>query len=401
LRIIYLDHNATTRPCAGALAAAQRAALDLWHNPSSIHRPGQAARHGIELARESLATLLGVRPREITFTSGGTESIHLAIRGLLGTRRDADRPAIITARTEHAAVRDLAEELEKIAAARIVYAPLDASGVVDAQALAGLLAPDTALVSIQWANNETGAIQPVEAIHHACRAAGVPFHCDAVQWIGKEPVTDARGDEGILSHRHAPGPPCDLLSVSAHKFGGLKGAGALWVRSGIRLRPVIPGSQELGRRGGTENVPGILALGAAAEEARAWLADPAPRAMLASMRDRLESAILARVPGTVVNGPRESTRRLWNTTNIGFPRLEAEALLLALSERGVCASAGAACSSGSLEPSPVLLSMGVPPEVAHGSLRFSIGKDTNADEIDRAADIIADRAAQLRRSLPV
>lgn len=364
---------------------------ECWHNPSSVHRPGQTARHAVELARESLARLLTVRPREITFTAGGTESIDLAIRGVLGARRPAagSLPRLITSRVEHSAVRDLAEELSKTGAAEVVWTPLDGNGLVDPAALAPLISATTALVSIQWANNETGGIQPVDAIHALCKARGVPFHCDGVQWVGKEPVSSGEA-----------GPRCDLLSVSAHKFGGLKGAGALWVRTGIKLRPTLVGTQELGRRAGTENVPGIMAMGAAADEAAAWLAEAELRHRAAAIRDALENAVLAASPGAVINGPTDPAKRLWNTTNIGFPRLEAEALLLALSERGVCASAGAACSSGSLEPSPVLLAMGIPPEVAHGSLRFSIGKETSETDVHDAARLIGACVSRLRASMP-
>jgi cysteine desulfurase len=242
-------------------------------------------------------------------------------------------------------------------------------------------------VSVQWANNETGAVQPVEKIAAMCRGSGAVFHCDGVQWVGKMPMEAglAEAVEGQMpTHRHAAStPPCDLLSLSAHKFHGPKGVGALWVRPGIKLRPVIAGTQELGRRGGTENVPGIIGAGAAAAETAAWLADESERRQRCSMRDRFERMVLEACPGSVVNGPADG--RLWNTTNIAFPRLEAEAILLALSERGVAASAGAACSSGSLEPSPVLLAMGLPETLAHGSVRFSLSRFTTENDVREAA----------------
>ncbi|USO00285.1 MAG: cysteine desulfurase [Phycisphaeraceae bacterium] len=364
----YLDNNATTQPLPEVVDGVRRALEEHWHNPSSVHRPGQAARHAVELARASLAGLIGVPARQVTLTSGGTESIDLAIRGVLGA---SGKQVLITSRAEHAAVRNLAERLEQAGQTEVRWIPLLEGGVVDAAALPGLL-EGAALVSVQWANNETGVIQPVEAIAAACRERGVPYHCDAVQWVGKMPVES---------------PPCDLLTFSAHKFHGPKGVGGLWVRPGVRLRPVLAGSQELGRRGGTENVPGILGAGVAAEAARAWLANAGERARLAALRDRFESAVLERCPGAVVNGAGRD--RLWNTTNIGFPRLEAEALLLAMSERGLAASAGSACSSGSLDPSPVLLAMGVPPEIAHGSVRFSLSRFTTDDEINEAIEIVA------------
>jgi cysteine desulfurase len=235
-----------------------------------------------------------------------------------------------------------------------------------------------------WANNETGVVQPVQAIGERCRERGVRFHCDATQWAGRMPTALAS-------------MPVDLATVSAHKFHGPKGVGALWARGGVRVEAqVVGGPQERERRGGTENVPGIVGMGVAADAARAWLADPAARAAGAAARDAFERAVCAAVPDAVVNGA--GAERLWNTTNIGFPGLEAEAMLLLLSERGVAASAGAACSSGSLEPSPVLLAMGVPARVAHGSVRFSTSRRTRPEELQSAARIVPECVARLRRS---
>ncbi|MBM4108188.1 MAG: cysteine desulfurase [Phycisphaerae bacterium] len=371
--MIYLDNNATTRPLPGVVEACRRALEEGWANPSSVHREGQTARREVELARRDVAALIGGEPRDLIFTSGGTESCDLAIRGLLA---GAKAPVLATTRVEHAAVRELAEHLERTGAARVVWIPLltDGSGQVDLLALASLLdAERPTLVSVQWANNETGVAQAIDLVSRLCRSAGVPLHCDAVQWVGKEP-TDVRS-AGV-----------DLLSLSAHKFHGPKGVGALWVRRGVRLRPTLIGTQELGRRGGTENVPGIVGAGAAAREAAAWLKDGAARDRMQGLRDRFERGVLDRVAGAVVNG---GGPRVWNTTNIGFPGAHSEALLLALSERGLCASAGAACSSGSLDPSPVLLAMGVPDAVAHASLRFSLSRQTTEAEVDEAADLVA------------
>ena len=406
--MVYLDNNATTRPSPGVIAAVESALTEFWHNPSSIHRPGQAARHQVELSRQSAADLLGAKPREIVFTSGGTEALDLAIRGII-TRpppsRGSATPTIVSSKVEHAAVRDLLEDLEKRGQARIARAPIDRAGIVDVAALPALL-QGAALAVFQWANNETGIIQPVAEIHSACRAAGVPFLCDAVQWVGKEEVAkwpSGRAAEGAktqstlpLRHSATSPLPADLLVFSPHKFHGPKGVGILWARQGIGLAPTIHGAQELGRRGGTENVPGILGAGVACREARQWLADPRPRAELAALRDAFETEILTALPDAVVNSAGAPGGRLWNTTNIGFPRLEAEALLLMLSERGVCASAGAACSSGSLDPSPVLLSMGIPPEIAHGSLRFSLSKETTPKELGQAAAITIECVKRLR-----
>jgi cysteine desulfurase len=378
-----LDNNATTQPSDAVIAAVEDALKVHWQNPSSIHRPGQAARQKVELGRQALAELIGVRARELTLTSSGTESIDLAIRGTLGAQPSSSpRRALVTTRTEHAAVRDLAEDLQK-QGRPVRWAPVTREGVVDLAALADLLTPDVALASIQWANNETGVVQPVEAIGELCTQRGILFHCDAVQMVGKEPITKL---------------PCDLLSFSPHKFHGPKGIGVLWARPGVKLRPTTLGTQELGRRGGTENVPGIVGAGVAAEEAAAWLADPTTRAALAKGRDHFEHLIASTYPDAIING--KDAPRLWNTTNIGFPRLEAEALLLLLSERGVCASAGAACSSGSLDPSPVLLAMGVPEPIAHGSLRFSLSKLTTEKEIEQGAAIVVDCVKRLSRSIP-
>lgn len=409
---IYLDNNATTRPCEGAGAAAARGVSELWHNPSSVHRAGQAARHAVELARQSLARLVGGKPRDLVLCGSGTEAIDLAIRGSLAARGGAmgkrgteasshpgikgqDRfGEIWTTRVEHNAVRDLVKELEETGAARVEWLQLDGVGAVDAEAFERKLCEAAArgalpsIVSVQWVNNETGVVQPVERIAGLCAARGVVFHCDATQWVGKEPT-----DVEKLG--------AALVTFSPHKFHGLKGVGCLWMRRGTRLRPVIHGTQEMGRRGGTENVPGILAAGAAAEEAMKWMAESHERERLATLRDRLEAGMLerARAAGVraVVNGA--GAARVWNTTNIGFAKLEAEALLLLLSERGVCASAGAACSSGSLEPSPVLLAMGVEPEVAHGSVRLSLSRETTGEEIERAIEIAGECLTRLARGV--
>lgn len=371
--MIDLDQNATTQPSPAVVDAMVRGLTQAWANPSSVHRAGQAARHAVELARTALAALINAKPREIVLTSGGTESLHLALRGTLealGTT--ANRPLLATTRTEHSAVRELAEELERSGRIEVAWLPTDARGVLDLAALAETCRRRPWLVAVQWANNETGVVQPVDAISAAARSAGTLFLCDATQWVGKMPVASPAF--------------ADLLTFSPHKFHGPKGVGVLWLRQGVRLRPQSPGSQELGRRAGTENVAGIIGAGVAAEEAAAWLADPSGREAGRSLRDRFEAAVLAGLPGAVVNGA--GAERLWNTSNIGFPRLEAEALLMSLSERGIFASAGAACSSGSLDPSPVLLAMGIPPEVAHGSLRFSLGRRTTAAEVDSAAQAV-------------
>ncbi|MHC5024225.1 MAG: cysteine desulfurase family protein [Planctomycetota bacterium] len=384
MRQIYLDNNATTRPADVVVAAMADAVAVHWHNPSSVHRPGQAARQHVELARESVCQLLGCQPREFVFTGSGTEAANLAIRGALAAR--PGRPVLVTDRLEHSAVRELAEALET-QGTEVVWLPVDAQGVIDIAALVDVLqrrADDIGLVSIMWANNETGTVQPVERLAARCREHGVWFHTDATQWVGKNP-TDVRSF------------PVDLLSLAGHKFHGPKGIGGLFIRRGVRLaRQIIGGPQERHRRGGTENVPGIVGLGAAAQLALEWLATD-ERSRLAALRDSFEARLCASVGDAVINGG--GGPRIWNTTNIGFPRLEAEAILLLLSERGVCASAGAACSSGSLDPSPVLLAMGIAPAIAHGSVRFSISRETTDVEIDQALEIIPAVIDRLRSSL--
>jgi cysteine desulfurase len=381
----YLDCNATTQPLPEVVAAMAASLTDGWGNPSSVHRSGIDARHAVELARESVARLLGARSPEVVFTGGGTESASLAITGTLDAL--GGPRTVVSMRTEHSAVREACEALEARGRARVVWVPPAPGGVIDLAALDAALdshGDDVALVSVMGANNETGVLQPLQAVGERCRARGVRFHCDATQWVGRMPTSLAN-------------LPVDLVTVSAHKFHGPKGVGALWVRTGVRVAPqVVGGPQERDRRGGTENVPGIVGMGAAAEAAIAWLSDPAHRELGAARRDRLERAILAAVPDAVVNGA--GAPRLWNTTNIGFPGLEAEAILLLLSERGVMASAGAACSSGSLDPSPVLLAMGVPPRVAHGSIRLSLSRLTTDDEVAHACEVIPACIARLRRS---
>lgn len=380
--MIDLDHNATTRPSPAVVEAVVRGLTEFWHNPSSVHRAGQAARAQVELARKEAAALIGAAPREITFTSGGTESIDLGVRGVLGRMaRQGGPPVVVSTRVEHAAVRELLEELERRGEARIRWCDTDRAGVID---LAGFerAIDGAALAAIQWANNETGVIQPIREIHARCAARRIPLLCDGMQWVGKEPVAGGGG-----------GLPCDLLAFAPHKFHGPKGVGMLWVRSGVGLAPRIQGTQELGRRGGTENVPGIMGAGVASREAREWLVNAGERARLASLRDEFERGVLAGAPGSLVNAA--GAPRLWNTTNIAFPGLEAEALLLMLSERGVNASAGAACSSGSLDPSPVLLAMGIPDRIAHGSLRFSLSRETTQVQVAEAARIVVECVAGL------
>ncbi|MEE9405548.1 MAG: cysteine desulfurase family protein [Algisphaera sp.] len=402
---IYLDNNATTRPDDAVLAAVDVAQRKWWANPSSVHRFGQKVRQQMELARCDVATLIGAAPRGIVFTSGGTEANNLALGGVLqgALRRAAesqgDPPTLITTAIEHAAVREPGETLG-LAGVEVVNLPLHAGGVVDPADLAAVLKTRTGvvLVSVQWANNETGVIQPIEAlakgVHDARQeAAGagrrpqIYLHTDATQAVGKIKV-DVKA-VGV-----------DLLSLAAHKFHGPKGVGALYVGPGVPLAAVQRGGpQERERRGGTENVPAVLGLGVAAKLAAARVDDTAGIQAGRALRDRLEGHIAAACPKGVVNSG--LVDRLWNTSNLGFRGLEAEALLLGLSERGVCASAGAACSSGSLEPSPVLRAMGIEEAVAHGSIRLSLSQETTQDQVDHAAEVLIAVVKRLGRVLPV
>ncbi len=384
---VNLDNNATTRPLLEVADAVGRALREEWGNPSSVHRVGIAARRIVELARESIAMLVGAQPRELIFTSGGTEGANIALRGSLAhaIASDARRRVLVTSRFEHSAVRETAESLERSGVAEVIWLEGCSFGVPSFDALSALLAArasEVALVSLMWANNETGVVTPIAEYGALCRSHGVRFHSDATQWVGK-------------MHTDLASMQVDLMSFAAHKLHGPKGVGALYVRRGVHLSPMQSGGpQERDRRGGTENVPGIAGFGVAAEFARKWI-ERGEIDRLAALRDGFERAI-CEATGARAHG--SSGARLWNTSNIAFARLEAEAILLLLSERGVYASAGAACSSGSLDPSPVLLAMGVSPEEAHGSIRFSLSRETSSLELDRAVAVIVDSILKLRRS---
>jgi cysteine desulfurase len=387
MKTIYLDSNATTRPHEEVVSAMTAALTEHWQNPSSVHRAGQSVRQRVELAREDVARLLSCRPREIVFTSGGTEADNLVLLGALAAGRG--RRLIVTNRLEHSAIRETAMRLDG-GPADVVWLESDPDGVIrvdQVQDIVSKRGDEIALVSIMWANNETGVIQPMERIAAICREHGVLLHSDGVQAVGKIPVDLER-------------VPVDLLSFAAHKFYGPKGAGGLFIRRGVQLvKQMVGGPHEREMRAGTENVPGIIGMGAACRLARTWLASGEP-ARIGALRDRLEHALLTRIPDAVINGG-GGAPRVWNTSNIGFPRLESEAILLMLSERGICAAAGAACSSGSLEPSPVLLAMGVDPRVAHGSVRFSLSRYSQESEIDEACEVVPEVIERLRKAITV
>jgi cysteine desulfurase len=381
--VVYLDNNATTRPAPEVVEAMLPFLSELYGNPSSVHRFGQRARQAIDEARSRIAGLVGCADSELLFTGGGTEAINTAVRGLLAAR--SPRKRIVTTTVEHSATRELCQQLLKDGLVELVELPVDGGGALDLDELRAALMNDPALVTIMWANNETGVLFPVEQIAPICKAAKVPFHCDATQAIGKIPA-----DFKAIGF--------DAASFASHKFHGPKGVGTLFVRRGVRFKPLlIGGPQERGRRGGTENVAGIVGMGVAAEVARRAL--PEVQERVASLRDRLERSILDSIPDTHVNGRTDA--RLPNTTNIGFARLEAEAILLLLSEQGIAASAGAACSSGSLEPSHVLRAMRIDEKIAHGAIRFSLSRYTTDAEIDRALAVLPGVIKRLREVLPV
>ena len=381
MELIYLDNNATTKPAPEVVAAMLPYYEEFYGNPSSVHRFGQRARQAVDEARGKITALIGCAEAELSFTGSATEGVNTAIRGILAAR--TPRRKVVISTVEHSATRELCQKLEQDGI-EIATIPVDEGGRLDLERLAAEITDETALVSMLWANNETGVIFPVEVIATMCRAKRVPFHTDGTQAVGKIPANVR--EMGI-----------DAMSFAAHKFHGPKGVGALFARRGLRVRPfLIGGPQERGRRGGTENVPGIVGMGQAAELAAASLPE---MARVAAQRDRLERSILETIKETRVNGTRES--RLPNTTNIGFHRLEAEAILLLLSERGVCASAGAACSSGSLEPSHVLKAMRADERYAHGAIRFSLSRYTTDSEIDCTLALLPPIIQRLRKVLPV
>ncbi len=379
MKTIYLDNNATTRVADEVFAEMQPLFCEFYGNPSSMHSFGGRVEKKIIQARHQAAALLGCEPAEIVFTSGGTESDNAAIKGILAA--NPAKRKIITTRVEHPAVLTTCRELERHG--YIVYElAVDSRGQIDIDELRRNLDDNTAVVSIMWANNETGVIFPIEQIGGLCRSYGVPFHSDAVQAVGKIPFN--------LSNF-----PVDMISLSGHKLHGPKGVGVLYVRKGTKIVPfMFGGHQESGRRAGTENVPGIVGLGKACELAMKNMQHENSRVKL--LRDKLENAILKTCPNATING--DKVNRLPNTTNISFEFIEGEAILMLLDQYGICASSGSACSSGSLEPSHVLRAMGVPFTAAHGSIRFSLSIYNTEQEIDFVIEkmpIIVNRLRQL------
>ncbi len=364
---IYLDHNATSplRPEVATLVS--RMMTEEFGNASSVHTFGQRAKAALDTARSQVAALIGAEPGDVVFTSGGTEADNLAIRGAAEIMAAAGRRHLIASSIEHEAVLATFKALEKRGWATTLL-PAGASGIVDPAALESAMRDDTALVSVMHANNEIGTIQPVAELAAIAKARGALFHTDAVQSAGKIPVSVR--DLGI-----------DLLALSAHKFNGPKGTGALWIRRGTRLAATMTGGrQERTRRAGTENVPAIAGLGLAADIAGMTGSMTGSASKIGALRDRLEAGVLAGVPDTAVNGARD--RRVPNTTNISFEGLEAESLLIALDLEGVAVSTGSACSSGSLEPSHVIKAMGLPHHRGTSSIRFSLGLGNTVEDVD-------------------
>ncbi len=380
---VYLDNNATTRVAPEVVTAMMPYLTEHYGNPSSMHRFGAEAEAGVSAAREQVASFLGAAATsEIVFTAGGSESDNLAIWGTL--QAYPQRKHIVSTRVEHPAVLGLCRELESRHGYEVTWLGVDRRGRLDLEELRGALRPDTAVVSVMAANNETGVIFDVESIGAIVKAAGVVFHVDAVQAAGKLPL-DMRAST------------IDLLAISGHKLHAPKGVGALYVRKGTKLRPLIAGGhQERGRRAGTENVAGIVAMGVACHLAGAGREEEAAR--LGALRDRLESRLLAAVPDCRVNG--DPQRRLPNTSNISFEFIEGEGILLLLDRAGIAASSGSACTSGSLEPSHVLKAMGVPFTSAHGSVRFSLSRYNTPEEIDYVAAVVPRVVERLRAITP-
>jgi cysteine desulfurase len=379
MRRVYLDSNATTPVLPEVLEAMRPFYLEQFGNASSIHHHGQHARAAVESARESVARLIGCRAAEVVFTSGGTEADNLAVFGIV---KSGDH--VITSTVEHHAVLNACKQLER-RGCEVTYLPVDPKGLIDIDELRRSVRPNTRLISVMMANNETGVIQPVEQIGKIAYEADVYFHTDAVQAAGKVPIDVKRIG-------------CDLLSISGHKFHGPQGTGALYVRRGTLLEALFyGGNHERQRRAGTENLPGIVGLGCAAEIAMRGFTDGAT-ARLEELRDRLENGLLSTIDASGVNGG--NAPRVPNTSNIYFDYIEGEAMVIALDLKGLAVSTGAACSSGAIEPSHVLTAMGLAPERARASIRFSMGKQNSLEDIEFALSILPGTITRLRELSP-
>ncbi|MFO8084851.1 MAG: cysteine desulfurase NifS [Desulfobacterales bacterium] len=381
MRIVYMDNNATTKVDPAVVEEMIPYFTEIYGNPSSMHSFGGQAGIKIKEARARVADLIGAQPEEIIFTGCGTESDNTAI--LAALKSNPEKKNIVTTRVEHPAVKNLIEYLVKNGY-RSTFVPVDNKGRLDMDVLYKSLTSDTAVVSVMWANNETGIIFPVDEIASALHERGIVFHSDAVQAAGKLPV-DVRK------------VPVDMLSLSGHKLHGPKGVGALYVRKGTKFSPfLIGGHQEKGRRGGTENVASIIGFGKAAQLAQER--HEKFNSHIKKLRDKLEKNLLEKIPNSMVNGDREM--RLPNTTSIAFEYVEGESILLMMNELGICASSGSACTSGSLEPSHVLRAMGVPFTAAHGSIRFSLSLYNTEEEVDFVIEKLPPIIERLRQMSP-
>ncbi len=381
MKTVYLDNNATTRVAPEVVEEMLPYFSEYYGNPSSMHSFGGNLGFKVREARARIANLLGAQPEEILLTSGGTESDATAIHAALAA--NPLKRHIVTTRVEHPAIKNLFEQYGKNGY-RVSFLPVDREGRIDIQALLDTLTEETAVVSIMWANNETGVLFPIDAVAAELHDRGILLHTDAVQAVGKVPIDLAR-------------TPVDMLSLSSHKLHGPKGIGALFIRKGTKFKPLmVGGHQEQGRRAGTENVPGIIGLGKACELAAGRLSDIGTR--VRGLRDRLETNLLDTVPQCMINGDRPN--RLPNTASIAFEYVEGEAILLMMNEFGIAASSGSACTSGSLEPSHVLRAMGIPFTAAHGSIRFSLSHFTTTEEIDFVIDKLPPIIERLRQMSP-
>ncbi len=382
MKTIYLDNNATTQVAPEVLETILPYFSEFYGNPSSAHSFGGQVAEKVTQAREQVAALLGARPGEIIFTSGGTESDNAAVRSALAAY--PEKRHIVTSAVEHPAIRSLCQHLAK-QGYRVTEVPVNGQGEMDMELYAGSLTPDTAVVTLMWANNETGVLFPVEKAAEMARDKGILFHTDAVQAVGKIPINLAGG-------------AVDMLSLSGHKLHSPKGIGVLFARTGLKFKPyVIGGHQERNRRAGTENTSAIIGLGKACELAMLHMEEK--RTKVTPLRDKLEKGILEIIPHTRVNGG--AVPRLPNTSNISFEFVEGESILLSLDAEGICASTGSACSSGSLEPSHVLLAMGLTPTTAQGSIRFSLSAYNRSEEIDYVLQKLPPIIERLRNMSPL
>lgn len=383
MRKVYFDHSATTATAPEVASQMVEYMTNTFGNPSSVHAFGREAKKAVIHARKQVADLIGANPEEILFTSGGTEGDNMALRGIAEANKKRGKH-IITTQIEHHAILHTCEALEK-EGYRVTYLPVDEYARVNPQDVADAICADTILISVMFANNEVGTIQPIAEIGKIAKEKGIYFHTDAVQAVGNYPIDV--NEYGI-----------DLLTISSHKFHGPKGIGALYIRKGVRIKPILfGGAQEKTLRPGTENTPGIVGLGKAAELAQAELTDKINRVQ--KLRDKLIAGIAERIPEAKLNG--HPTLRMPGNVNFSFRYIEGESLLLNLDIKGIAASSGSACTSGSLDPSHVLLAMGITHEIAHGSLRLSLGRENTEEDVDYCLEVLPEIVARLRSMSPL